>query len=266
MLIRKLTFLALLLVNNEIKCEIDYDFAETTAMNYRNADENTELYIDNRIDEVPTYVPPAEKLIKHLMTGLGIITGRSSDTIRRSGMDKILSEITRPITSIFNRNTKSGERSMRSTGFGDILNLITDHFQAIYPGTLWCGAGHLATNSEEVGFFKVTDACCRSHDNCSYSLQAGRSNKGLRNDGVFTRSHCTCDEEFHECLKNAHSVIATKIGITYFNILRPQCFKMEYPATCRKYGHLRLARSKCKEYEIDTTKNIAMQWFDNPDF
>lgn len=136
MLVRKLAFLTLfLLFDNKVKCEIGDDFEVTTTKNDGDSDQYTELYIDNRIDEIPTYVPPAEKLIKSLITGLGILTGKNiGDSNKRSGMDNLFSEITRPFTSIFNRKNKSEERSVRSTGFGDILNLITDHFHAIYPG------------------------------------------------------------------------------------------------------------------------------------
>lgn len=35
--------------------------------------------------------------------------------------------------------------------------------------------------------------------------------------------------KFFECLKNAKDKIAKQIGFTYFSVLGPQCFKMDYP-------------------------------------
>lgn len=131
MLIRSLTFLTLLLLYNGIKCET---YEDTTAVDDVDEKEDALLYIDNRIDEIPTYVPPAEKLIKSLVTGLGFLTGRNSD--RRSAMDRVFRGITKPISSIFHHDKDAEERSMKSTGFGEILNSITDHFRAIYPGKM----------------------------------------------------------------------------------------------------------------------------------
>ncbi|XP_033210063.1 uncharacterized protein LOC117168481 [Belonocnema kinseyi] len=223
-------------------------------------------FADNRIDEIPTYVPPAERLLKKLAGSLKNIAGQSDPEKNGTRVGKIISGITKPITGFLKPVGKTLSRGKDSSGFGDILNAVKDKFQAIYPGTLWCGAGNKAKSDEEIGFFKDTDVCCRDHDHCRSAITAGRSSEGLRNDGIFTRSHCDCDNEFHVCLKKANSSVSNKIGTTYFNILRPQCFKEDYPATCIKYGHLRISRSKCKEYKMDQSKNKTMQWFDNPDF
>lgn len=118
----------------------------------------------------------------------------------------------------------------------EIIDTFKDKLKAIYPGTLWCGDGNQARNEFEVGIFRNTDICCRMHDKCPASIAAGHSYKNLRNGGLFTRSHCECDQEFYRCLKKANSIVSNKIGYTYFNILRPQCFRREHPIIgCRKW-------------------------------
>ncbi|KAF5285334.1 hypothetical protein FQA39_LY04433 [Lamprigera yunnana] len=132
----------------------------------------------------------------------------------------------------------------------------------IYPGTLWCGDGDIASNSGELGYFKSTDDCCREHDHCNDTITSHTTKYNLINTGLFTRSHCNCDQTFYECLHRANKIVSHKIGITYFNILGPQCFKYDYPFTkCKTYN-----KGRCKEYGIDTTKEKIHQWFDNSKF
>lgn len=120
--------------------------------------------------------------------------------------------------------------------FGGIINGFKDRLKAIYPGTLWCGDGSNARSEHEVGLFQNTDICCRMHDKCPASIQAGHQYKGLQNNGLFTRSHCDCDRRFYNCLKKVDSIVSNKVGYTYFNILRPQCFRKEYPVIgCKKW-------------------------------
>jgi secretory phospholipase A2 len=50
------------------------------------------------------------------------------------------------------------------------------------------------------------------------------------------RSSCDCDEKFYDCLKIANTLVSRKIGITYFNVLRPKCFRKDHPVSgCEKY-------------------------------
>lgn len=119
---------------------------------------------------------------------------------------------------------------------GEIIDTFKDKLKAIYPGTLWCGDGNQARSEHDIGIFRNTDICCRMHDKCPSSIPAGQAYKNLRNGGLFTRSHCECDQEFYRCLKKANSIVSNKIGYTYFNILRPQCFRREHPIVgCRKW-------------------------------
>lgn len=117
-----------------------------------------------------------------------------------------------------------------------ITDGIKDRLKAIYPGTLWCGDGNQARNQNEIGLFRNTDICCKQHDECPAFIKSGSEFKGLRNTGLFTRSHCECDVKFYNCLKRTDTLISNKIGYTYFNILRPQCFRKEYPIVgCKKW-------------------------------
>ncbi|XP_044009107.1 phospholipase A2-like [Aphidius gifuensis] len=153
------------------------------------------------------------------------------------------------------------------TGFGDLLNQFSSVFHAIYPGTEWCGSGNIAPTNDSLGPFNKTDACCRSHDQCFSNINAGESKGRLLNNGFFTRSNCLCDHDFYRCLKKADTPVASSIGYTYFNILRPQCFALEYPiVSCEKKDSKRIVEKKCLEYNLDTKQNMTEQWFDNPDF
>lgn len=49
-------------------------------------------------------------------------------------------------------------------------------------------------------------------------------------------------------------------------ILVKKCYHNAPEVINFAFFSLRIARSKCKEYEMDNTKNKTMQWFDNPDF
>lgn len=58
----------------------------------------------------------------------------------------------------------------------------------------------------------------------SYSIKSHENNFNKINR---YRSHCDCDIDFYNCLKEADSLVSKKIGFTYFTILGPQCFKEE---------------------------------------
>lgn len=51
---------------------------------------------------------------------------------------------------------------------------------------------------------------------------------------LYYRSNCKCDEQFYNCLKKSATTLSKAIGKTYFNILQPQCFKLEHPSKCLK--------------------------------
>jgi len=135
--------------------------------------------------------------------------------------------------------------------------------RAIFPGTLWCGDGSIARGFDDLGTFNKTDNCCRSHDFCSNSIESGESKYGLSNTGLFTRSHCDCDIEFYECLKTANTIIALKIGFTYFSVLGPQCFREDYPIVrCKRNQRGPLGSNRCVLYEQEENATKLFQWFD----
>ncbi|XP_069679019.1 phospholipase A2-like [Periplaneta americana] len=149
------------------------------------------------------------------------------------------------------------------------VNVIADGIESqlkpIFPGTHWCGGGNRARDIEDLGLFRITDDCCREHDNCPDNIPAGESRHGLNNTGLFTRSHCDCDDRFYECLKDARTLISKKIGVTYFNILRPNCFKMDFLVKgCEEYDGLLIKR--CARYGYDFSSQMSWQWFEAREF
>ncbi|CAH1366566.1 hypothetical protein MTP99_007880 [Tenebrio molitor] len=135
----------------------------------------------------------------------------------------------------------------------------------IYPGTKWCGAGNIADDENDFGEFRDTDKCCRNHDLCPDIIEGHQTKYNLTNPSFFTRLNCDCDEEFHKCLKSVNSRVSTQIGQIYFTALGTQCYRKDYPiASCKKYSYL--PRKKCKEYELDKTKDKVYEWFDVPNY
>ncbi|KAF2889210.1 hypothetical protein ILUMI_16963 [Ignelater luminosus] len=137
-----------------------------------------------------------------------------------------------------------------------------NHMKIIFPGTLFCGQDNIAKSPEQLGLFNDTDSCCRDHDHCEQSIPAGEKKYGLSNTGLFTRSHCDCDTKFYNCLKKTDSIISNKIGFTFFSVLGPQCFKLDYPQTdCNEKSW-----GRCVSYGFNEKQEKKMQWFDNPVF
>ncbi|XP_055912272.1 phospholipase A2-like [Eupeodes corollae] len=133
---------------------------------------------------------------------------------------------------------------------------------AVFPGTVWCGVGDVATDNNILGHFSQTDSCCRTHDKCRLAIPSGSIMFGLENTGYFTRSHCSCDEQFYDCLKRTNSFVSNKIGYTYFNLLKPQCFRKTYPiVACWRWF-----RKRCKIYMLNQSDERRWQWFDNSEF
>lgn len=207
---------------------------------------------ENKDNPVPTKISTVEEVLKKFLVPIEAI----------NGVNDIISKFTPK-----SKDSNESQNNKTKRGFGDVLNLFPEKFHAIYPGTLWCGDGNIAKNETDLGLFKKTDACCRDHDNCFSDIAAGEEKYGLLNNGLFTRSHCMCDNAFFNCLKDAHSIVATKIGITYFDILNPQCFADDYPiVNCTKHSSRSLIDDKCIEYNQDYKQEKRMQWFDNPIF
>ncbi|XP_058459006.1 group 3 secretory phospholipase A2 isoform X1 [Malaya genurostris] len=101
----------------------------------------------------------------------------------------------------------------------------------IYPGTKWCGPGHIAANYSDVGRYADEDRCCREHDMCPNVLLPGECRRSLCNRGAFTRSHCDCDARFRRCLQNLNTEIANTLGAVFFNVIQVTCFSERRPCS-----------------------------------
>ncbi|XP_050099252.1 uncharacterized protein LOC126579745 isoform X2 [Anopheles aquasalis] len=101
-----------------------------------------------------------------------------------------------PSSSTASRRPAGGEstvtmgRPVATTPSSTITNLFNSFkrkIKAIYPGTVWCGDGNQAKSEDDIGFFYLTDSCCRAHDLCPITIAAGEQFNRLRNNGHFTR-------------------------------------------------------------------------------
>ncbi|XP_015119975.1 phospholipase A2 [Diachasma alloeum] len=193
-------------------------------------------------------------------------TGGKEVETYRSGLERLI----QGLGGIF-KDVSGGDEDGSSDPLVDTFSSVLDRFKiqvhAIFPGTLWCGAGDIAPNSSFLGPFDHTDACCRSHDECPTEIPSSGRYGPLRNNGIFTRSACGCDHVFFQCLKRANSIVSSSIGNTYFNILRPQCFTCDYPiVSCARRDRKQIFEKKCLAYNLDTTQPKRLQWFDNPNY
>ncbi|XP_045761933.1 uncharacterized protein LOC123865129 isoform X2 [Maniola jurtina] len=201
--------------------------------------------------------------------GLGQFTRGVIKSIS-SGISKPLSQLMAGVRDIGSLDSDRGFVSSLASGVTSVANaansmvdLFKDRVQAIYPGTIWCGDGHSAqARSSDLGLFFFTDTCCRQHDACKLYIPAGETKFGLTNTGLFTRSHCSCDDKFRECLRKTNSLVSAQIGLTYFNVLGPQCFRRAHPIV-KCLRRTRITGLKCEEYELDYTKPKMWQWFDS---
>ncbi|XP_048736655.2 phospholipase A(2)-like [Ostrea edulis] len=143
-------------------------------------------------------------------------------------------------------------RSENTTAINEIIHQRFERqFDVIYPGTKWCGKGNDATHYEDLGTEVEVDMCCRDHDSCDMSIEAGKSNYGLTNDGYFTVVSCECDKAFYDCLSNSDSFDADVIGFIYFDVLSPDCIRKK--RVCTEYSFWGTVCTKWEEtdeYEL----------------
>lgn len=114
-----------------------------------------------------------------------------------------------------------------------------------YPGTLWCGAGNIADHYDQLGEFAETDKCCRVHDHCPYVIHAFSSNYGYTNFKWHSLSHCDCDNQLKECLRQVNHTSSRVVGQAFFNVIEVPCFEFTYEEQCVErhwYG-------MCKRYD-----------------
>ncbi|WNE40226.1 MAG: hypothetical protein GBAus27B_000293 [Mycoplasmataceae bacterium] len=106
------------------------------------------------------------------------------------GSDKIQLSLLEEKLQKFLELTNWG-KDTSSSKFTNLLSKIPEKykniFQAIAPGTKWCGDGDRAKDDEDLGLFKETDACCRAHDKCDSNIIAGSVKANLKNDGFLLK-------------------------------------------------------------------------------
>ena len=122
-------------------------------------------------------------------------------------------------------------------------------FQAIFPGTKWCGGGNIADSYNDLGRFRDIDMCCRAHDSCPDGIPPMEEKYGIYNPGRVYISLCSCDDELYRCLKNVSTPLSKTVGSLFFNVLDTECLDQVYPQMCVRRGGI---FGICLEYEEDT--------------
>ncbi|TMS07917.1 Group 3 secretory phospholipase A2 [Larimichthys crocea] len=101
-----------------------------------------------------------------------------------------------------------------------------------YPGTLWCGAGNMADNYDQLGNFAETDSCCRTHDHCPHVIHAFSSKYGHTNFKWHSICHCDCDNTLKECLRKVNDTSSRIVGQAFYNVIGVPCFEFAYEEQC----------------------------------
>ncbi|XP_053362867.1 uncharacterized protein proca1 [Clarias gariepinus] len=114
-----------------------------------------------------------------------------------------------------------------------------------YPGTLWCGAGNIADNYDQLGEFAETDKCCRTHDHCPHVIHAFTSKYGFTNFKWHSISHCDCDNAMKQCLREVNDTSSRVVGQAFFNVIEVPCFEFSLEEQCvERYWY-----GMCKRYD-----------------
>lgn len=105
----------------------------------------------------------------------------------------------------------------------------------IVPHTKWCGKGNRADGPSNLGGYAAADRCCRQHDmQCPQHITAWSEKFGLYNSRPYTAMHCTCDDRFRSCLKQANTAASNLVGKLFFNIIQIKCFVLKPEKVCKK--------------------------------
>ncbi|XP_059144382.1 uncharacterized protein LOC131931556 isoform X2 [Physella acuta] len=102
-----------------------------------------------------------------------------------------------------------------------IINIL----DGIYPGTKWCGHGNLASNVSDIGYYNLTDVCCREHDHCDEYILPGETKFGVHNDQQYTICSCACDKKFRKCLQKVGTFTSRAVGSLFFNVVGIHCIE-----------------------------------------
>ena len=128
----------------------------------------------------------------------------------------------------------------------------------IMKGTLWCGAGNIATNKNQLGIFQGPDYCCRQHDHCPFKLEGFESKFGLSNWRPWVSVHCDCEEQFQNCLRLEGSEKSRLVGQLYFSYFNSRCFTLKPGQICSE----KTWWGRC----IKHTESLIGKWHTSPKF
>lgn len=214
--------------------------------------------------EVNTYIG-GKKLVDCYLYGDSYIIGKMLEMVPvkivKEVSKKEMSKMVNKCNDLLYRQIRKGVFHLIKSPF-DFARKIFKSF-LIFPGTKWCGAGDVADDYDDLGPAIETDMCCRTHDHCNDSIVGFGTKYDLKNKDFYTKSHCDCDHEFHQCLIEGENIYSDSVGHLYFNILQTQCFKEDYPIIkCLKKWGIPVVREMCQEYELDESKPLQYQFFD----
>uniref|UniRef100_A0A183ATP6 PA2c domain-containing protein n=1 Tax=Echinostoma caproni TaxID=27848 RepID=A0A183ATP6_9TREM len=132
----------------------------------------------------------------------------------------------------------------------------------IMPGTRWCGRGNAATREQMFGDEIEVDMCCFEHDSCSENIPSLARKYGHYNTSPVTLSLCECDDRFLECLENAGTYAANRVGNIYFNLFKIPCFRRVNRTVCAEKSDRtgecirRVTRSTIELYQSQTYTSV----------
>lgn len=88
-------------------------------------------------------------------------------------------------------------------------------------------------NIREKYFIKKEDICFKEHNKCKPKIPSMTSKYGINNQMLFDLSHCYCDQNLYNCLKDNISKDNLILAKIYFNYLKIKCFHFEYRHNCK---------------------------------
>ncbi|CAH1802562.1 unnamed protein product [Owenia fusiformis] len=183
------------------------------------------LHFDNKMKRLLTY-----DLFKNLAKHYGFIRAKQDC---RKYAEYVLKYSRR---TIYRDNTSSTNRRMK-------------RFSFMYPGTKWCGPGHIARGLSDLGPLRSIDMCCRAHDLCPRSIDTWETKYNVFNYRLYRISDCACDDKFRQCLQSLKDEVADEIGNMYFNTLEAICFVLRKTPKCVEHTLF----GACNKYSEDAS-------------
>lgn len=100
--------------------------------------------------------------------------------------------------------------------------------QFLWKGTQWCGYENIAESYFDIGEDGDLDRCCRAHDYCPFYQQSF----SFANLSPITKSLCSCDTAFFDCLRALNTTISNKVGNIFFNTGAWKCIDLKQQFKC----------------------------------